>query len=274
MILIPVGRVCLEASPFIKWVGGKRSIIEDLLSFIPKEYNNYYEPFIGGGALFFELNNKNSFISDSNLELITTYKVVRDNINELINQLKTHKELHDSDYYYYVRSLTPENDIEIASRMIYLNKTCFNGLYRVNKKGLFNTPLGKSPNMVNSILREDNLRQCSLFLQDTNILNRDYSEINPNKKDFVYFDPPYDTESNGFLGYSKDIFDRKNQKELFDFFVKLTNKGVFCMLSNLNTEFIRDLYKDYNINTINCKRFINSDSLKRGNVSEVIITNY
>ncbi len=264
------------ATPFLKWVGGKRGIIQELKSRLPETYNNYYEPFVGGGALFFELKTKKAFLSDANLDLIITYKVVQNDLEKLIVVLKKHQRLHCEEYYYRVRKRHDLDDpIEVAARMIYLNKTCFNGLWRVNRKGEFNTPMGKYSNP--GICNEDNLRACNKALKSAVIEYKDYTLIDAKSGDFCYFDPPYHpTNGTSFTSYAIGDFSEKNQSELAKFCKELHKKGVKIMLSNSNTPFIRDLYKAniFKINIVNAPRNVNCKPNGRNAVEEVLITNY
>lgn len=265
-----------KATPFLKWVGGKRSIIDELKRRMPKEYKNYHEAFVGGGALFFDLLPKKAFISDANLDLILTYKAVQKDVEPLIALLKKHQKSHSEEYYYKVRAKHNLKDpIQVAARMIYLNKTCFNGLWRVNKKGEFNTPMGKYANP--GICQEDNLRACSLALKNTDIQYKDYLSIEPKSGDFCYFDPPYHpTNETSFTAYSMLDFTEKDQQNLSEFCRELNKKGVKVMLSNSNTKFIRDLYKGaaFKISIVNAPRLVNCKPNGRNSVEEVIITNY
>lgn len=264
------------ATPFLKWVGGKRSIIDSLKSRMPDTFNEYYEPFIGGGALFFDLLPKTPHISDANLDLIITYKVVQNDVEKLIIELKKHQRLHCEEYYYRVRARHQQDDpIDVAARLIYLNKTCFNGLFRVNKKGEFNTPMGKYANP--GICQEDNIRACSKALKNASIEYKDYEKIEPKEGDFVYFDPPYHpVNGTSFTAYSMFDFTEKDQQNLADFCKSLHKKGVRIMLSNSNTEFIRNLYRGniFNIGIVNAPRNVNCKPNGRNAVEEVLITNY
>lgn len=258
--------------PFIKWLGGKAGLIAQLKNNLPDKFNNYHEPFVGGGALFFNLKPKNAFLSDINEELILTYLTIKDNLEELLKKLEYHQKNHCKEYYYKVRSNQfPKSALDVASRFIYLNKTCFNGLYRVNKKGEFNSPMAnyKKPN----IYDKDNLIKCRKYLIETKsiIKKQSFEKINPKKSDFVYLDPPYHKT---YSGYSTDIFGEDKQIELRDFCDYLNNKGVFFMLSNSNTEFINNLYKDYNINKITAPRNFNFKGKKTFKEKELIVTNY
>ena len=265
-----------RATPFLKWVGGKRSIIEELKKRVPQGYNDYYEAFIGGGALFFELTPKKAYLSDTNLDLILTYKVIQKDVDRLIARLKEHQKKHNSAYYYKIRAWHNLDDpIEIAARMIYLNKTCFNGLWRVNARGEFNVPMGSYVNP--HIVREDNLRLCAKALKSVIIEYKDYSKIEPKAGDFCYFDPPYHPATDtSFTKYSKLDFTEKDQVDLMNLSTELHEKGVHVMISNSNTKFIRDLYKasHFKIGIVNAPRLVNCKSNERSPVEEVLVTNY
>ena len=275
----------ISYQPFIKWVGGKRGLLSQIVPLLPKKFNNYFEPFVGGGALFFELysmgllKNKNIYLFDINSELINTYIIVRDFPIELIKKLENFKKLHSKEFYYEIRawdreenfnSLTP---LKRAARFIYLNKTCFNGLYRVNSKGQNNVPMGsyKNPNIcdINVIL------SASKALQNVHILNTSYKDVlrYASANDLVYFDPPYYplTQTANFTSYSENEFLDKEQIELFKVFKELSDRKCRVFHSNSNTEFIKNLYKDYEIVEILANRFINSKSEGRGKISEVLV---
>lgn len=268
--------------PFLKWVGGKRQLMNEIEPLIPSKISTYYEPFIGGGAVFLNQQPKRAVINDYNAELINVYKMVRDNVEELIEDLATHE--NESEYFYKIRLQDREEGfdelsaLKRASRVIYLNKTCFNGLYRVNSSGEFNTPFGryKSPNIVN----EPVLRAVSKYLQnnDIQLLSGDFEDAlkGARKGAFVYLDPPYDplSKSSNFTGYVEGGFDSDQQKRLRDVCIKLDQKGVNFLLSNSATTFIKDLYQDFEIIEVGAKRHINSVASKRGEVTEVLVRNY
>lgn len=265
------------AKPFVKWVGGKRGIISELLPRIPKQINNYYEPFAGGGALFFEIYNmaKFSYLSDMNIDLIVSYNIIKTNVEELIAKLKIHQKNHNEEYYYKMRSLQEISDpIENSARFIYLMKTCYNGLYRVNKKNEFNTPMGNYQNP--TICDEPNLRAVSKALKHADIKYQDFTKINPKKGDFVYFDPPYHpTSQDSFTKYLSGGFSEKDQIRLRDFALELDKKGVNVMLSNSDADFICDIYKkSFKIAKISAPRVVNCKADKRQSVYETLITNY
>ncbi len=271
---------------FVKWAGGKTQLLDKLTAMMPKNYNHYYEPFIGGGALLFKVAPKDFTINDFNSELVQAYKCFTDDklFEKLIERLNYHQEHHSEEHYFEVRAMDKLPNFlslpiyERAARMIYLNKACFNGLYRVNSKGYFNVPSGKKKRV--NCYDADNIRDISTFFKTSKfeILNGDFENAvkSAEKGDFVYFDPPYDTWENkeSFTSYAKNPFGKEEQKRLADVFKRLSDKGVFVMLSNHNTEFIRELYKDFNIHVVPAKRMINSKADGRGAVEEVIITNY
>jgi DNA adenine methylase len=270
----------IECKPFVKWVGGKSQLRLDLLSRLPASFVRYFEPFLGGGALFFALQPSKAYLSDINLDLINTYRAIQNNVSELIEDLKQHR--YDKDYYYKIRSIDRTldylewTDIQKAGRLIYLNKSCFNGLYRVNSKGYFNVPMGSYNNP--KILDEENLLACSKVLKKCNISIHPFLEIEDilDKDDFVYFDPPYaplNTTSN-FTSYTQDGFGSEMQIELRDFCNRLTDRGVKFMLSNSSAPLILELYEKYHIEFIYASRAINSKGEKRGKIPEVIVRNY
>ena len=276
--------------PFLKWAGGKRQLLPELTKYINQKSLNkhtYYEPFIGGGALLFELQPTKAVINDKNQELINCYEAVRDSLDDLIEQLKKHQEHNSADYFYQIRNLdrSPKeyknlSKVEKAARIIYLNKTCYNGLFRVNSQGQFNVPFGK--NKKPNILDEAVLRAASIYLKKTKvkILNGDFAEAvkNAKKDDFVYFDPPYDpiSDTASFTGYDVNGFNKDEQKRLKEVFDELTDKGCLVILSNSQTDFIMDLYQDYRdkIKVVRAARSINSKGLKRGKVDEILVLNF
>ncbi len=277
-----------KAKPFVKWVGGKRQLLKQFrdLGFYPPEgfdalKNTYFEPFVGGGAVFFDLLPKKAILSDLNNELVVTYNVIKNNVDELIGTLKKHK--NNKDYFLKIRAknIKDLSEVEIASRFIYLNRTCFNGLYRVNKQGGFNTPFGLNKNAL--ICDEVNLKKVSASLQKVTINHGDYKNVlkKAKKGDFIYFDPPYYpiNKTSSFTAYTADSFLDKEQIELRDVFYQLHNRGCFVMLSNSDTPFINKIYselkdKKVKINKIEAGRSINSKGTGRGKITEVLVTNY
>ena len=269
-----------ETYPIVKWVGGKRQLMFELLKNMPENYNRYFEPFIGGGALFFELQPDNAYISDMNEELINLYQVVRNNVDELITDLQKHD--ISKKYFTEIRNIDRTEDyenwssVQKASRFIYLNRTCFNGMYRVNSKGEFNVPFGNYKNP--RILDENNLINCSNLLKRTEIKHADFSEILKRVKegDFVYFDPPYVplSETSSFTSYTKDGFDMDMQFKLRDVCDELDAMGIKFLLSNSDTKLVNELYENYNIKKVFASRQINANADGRGKITEVLVRNY
>ncbi len=259
----------------IKWAGGKGQLLEQFEPFLPKKFDLYIEPFVGGGALFFHILPSNAILIDMNLDVVNFYNVVKNNLEELINDLRKHK--NERNYYYMMRSLNPESldPIQRASRFLYLNKTAYNGLWRVNKKGKFNVPFGRYKNP--KICDEDNLRNVSLALKDISVIWGDFSIALDHAKSntFVYFDPPYDpiSKTSNFTSYS-GTFGVEDQIRLSECFKALDKKGCLLMLSNSNTPLIRKLYVDYEIHVIKARRMINSKVTGRGEVEEIIVRNF
>ena len=284
--------------PFVKWAGGKNSLIPQLTKYYPFELKNgtierYIEPFVGGGAVLIDILQKyevkEAYAFDINKDLINCYNVIKTNVENLIQELdKKEKKflILDNDarqqYFYDIRAeynsytLNEDIDVKRASEFIFLNRTCFNGLYRVNKDGKFNVPCGKYKNP--TICDSNNLRNLSNLIKNVTFEYGDYkkSESFVNENTFVYFDPPYDTweEKNSFTSYDKNNFGKNEQIRLANVFKDLSNRGVYVMLSNHNTKFINELYKEFHITIVPAKRMINSNANGRGNVEEVIITNY
>lgn len=274
--------------PFVKWAGGKRQLIPELTKIMPSNFNQYLEPFIGGGALLLELEHKNSVISDNNHVLIGTYNDIKHNLDKLLPLLDKLQNEHNScgdkekakEFYYQQRDnfnqiIFDDNEsLNRSALFLYLNKACFNGLYRVNSKGLFNVPFNQKTTI--NIYERDNLVQISQFLQIVDIYNQDFEEtaVKAKKGDLVFFDSPYaPLNPTSFDSYTKEGFSTEEHIRLANLFKKLTKNGVYCILTNHNTEFIRDLYKDFHVKEVNVKRMINSDAKNRVG-KEVIITNY
>jgi DNA adenine methylase len=273
--------------PFVKWVGGKRQLLKqfkELGLYPPEDFDpinsTYHEPFVGGGAVFLDLLPKKAVLSDLNPELTATYKVIKTDVDALIKLLKTYK--YDKDFYTKIRSknIKDLSDLQIAARFIYLNRTCFNGLYRVNQKGEFNVPMGDYKNPL--ICDVDNLKKISKALKNVKIYNEDYKKVlqRAKKGDFIYFDPPYYpvNRTSNFTGYTAQGFFEKEQTELRDTFVELHKRGCFVMLSNSDTLFINNLYsnldKKIKVNKVMAGRNINSIADKRGKIKEVLVINY
>ena len=270
-------------APVLKWVGGKRQLIETFSPLLPKRITSYCEPFVGGGALLFHLQPNTAYVNDINKDLIGVYSVIKQNVDGLIEELKKHK--NEADYFYSVRNWDRDkekyqslSDVEKAARILYLNKTCYNGLYRVNNAGEFNSPYGyyRNPNIVNAPV----LRAVSAYFNaaDIHFSSIDYSEVlsSIKKGTFVYIDPPYDpvSETASFTGYAKGGFSKNEQIRLRHCCDELNRRGIKFMLSNSATPFIMEQYAGYNITVVQAKRAVNSVGSKRGGVDEVVVRNY
>ena len=275
----------VKAKPFLKWAGGKRQIVDELKKYIPLEYDCYYEPFVGAGALLFELSPKKAVINDSNRELMNVYNVLCDyeKYNKMCKLLNSYEIKNSEEFYYEIRNKDRNknmfnrlSDYTKAARTIYLNKACFNGLYRVNSKNEFNVPFNKKTKI--NTYEGENLLTVHMYLtmNDISIRSMDFEEAVKDAKegDFVYFDPPYDSDTSTFNSYTEEGFGKEEHIRLANVYKKLDEKGVKVMLSNHNTTLVKELYKDYNIHVVEAKRNINSNGKKRGKVEEVIITNY
>lgn len=271
--------------PFAKWVGGKGQLLTQLLSRVPETFGTYHEPMVGGGALFFGLASemlvKKATLNDLNADLVNVYRVVRENVGALISRLEniaSDPKANTRKFFERIRADDPTqmDDVGAATRFIYLNRTCFNGLYRVNKKGQFNAPFGdyKNPKICN----RENLIDCAHALQEADITCESFHHILERVEggDFVYFDPPYVpvSETADFVSFTKDGFDNADHQILANVFAELANRDVYVMLSNSDTPFTRELYKDFYIDTVRARRSINSDGNKRGRVNEIIVRNY
>jgi DNA adenine methylase len=273
-------KITYSPHPFLKWAGGKRQLLRQMDSFLHKEWSEYIEPFVGGGALFFYLLPESAILMDTNPVLINVYQVIKDHVEELIDLLKHHH--NKSEYFYQVRNLdrlpgfAKMSNIERASRTIFLNRCCFNGLYRVNSKGQFNVPFGKYKNP--NFCDEENLRAVHHVLQNVKVVAGSFEHVLEYATDqsFIYMDPPYVplSASANFTSYTKENFGLDDQVRLRNVFTELDQKGCKVMASNSYCEFILDLYQDYQIHIVKAKRAINSDASKRGEIREVIITNY
>lgn len=270
-------------TPVVKWVGGKRQLLEEITQRLPKRVTTYCEPFLGGGAVLFSLQPENAIVNDLNADLMLVYEVIRDDVELLIAALEQHE--NTAEYFYNIRDLDRDKDVyremssvERASRIIYLNKTCYNGLFRVNTSGEFNSPFGhyKNPNIVNAHV----LRAVSKYLIANNVqlFHMDFEEVLQQvpKGGFVYLDPPYDPVSDtaNFTGYNRGGFGREEQERLKRCCDELAARGVRFLLSNSATSFIKELYAGYTVEIVHAKRTVNSNASKRGAVEEVLIRNY
>lgn len=282
-LTIPLNDPQVGCEPFLKWAGGKRALLEQIIPLLPDDVRErkYFEPFLGGGALFFALQPRNAILSDSNPHLIETYIVVRDEVENLLDALDDYRNGNDKATYERVRAQQPrdlDTSVARAARFIYLNKTCYNGLYRVNKKGEFNTPFGKYAKPV--IQDVDGLRLASAALQWAEIFTANHSALIVQARaragDFVYYDPPYVPASStaDFTGYTADGFGAEEQRTLATYFDLLARTGCYAALSNADTPFVRELYSRFWVHEIQARRNINSAGDGRGAVGEVLVTNY
>ena len=275
----------IKGKPFVKWAGGKRQIIDKLKKYVPEEFDTYYEPFVGGGALLFELSPKHAVINDSNEELMNVYRCLCDEekFKKMCNVLNHYETSHSEEFFYEVRNKDRSknaynrlSDYTRAARTIYLNKACFNGLYRVNSKNEFNVPFGKKLKV--NTYEGSNLITVSNYLtmNDIKMLSVDFEEAvkDAKKGDFIYFDPPYDSDTSTFNSYTEEGFNKDEQRRLASVFKELDKRGCYVMLSNHNTLLVNELYKGYHFHIIEAKRNINANGKKRGKVEELIITNY
>lgn len=274
----------ISARPFLKWVGGKGQLLPELAKRVAlaRPYNRYHEPFFGGGALFFwlkanrALGKGQAHLTDNNPNLLEAYIGVRDHVEEVIRLLEAHKLAHCEAHYYAVRANVPFLLPDRAARIIYLNRTCFNGLYRENSRGEFNVPMGRYKNPL--ICDADNLRAVSAALKRAKLAQRPFREVlhHAVAGDFVYFDPPYwplsDTSS--FTAYAKDNFGRADQEELADVYRQLAERGVRVLLSNSDTPLIHELYAGFTIETVQATRNVNSKADARGKISELLVRNF
>lgn len=283
------------AKPFIQWVGGKRQLIAEYNNYFPLEYNNYYEPFLGGGAVFYWQhskfgNDKKYFLSDLNKELVIAFNVVKNSPEKLYENLEILDKKHSKEFYYKIRNIDRKkidnkyqkifdiceelNDIDIASRFIYLNRTCFNGIYRVSSDGTFNVPVGKI--LSRSLFSKEQLLAISAALQSATIINKTYLESieSAEKGDLVFFDPPYEpiSKTSSFTSYTTEGFNFEDQKKLKLTFDMLVDKGCKVLLSNSNNQKIIDLYSSYSIKTFEVNRNLNSNAKKRkDSASEILV---
>ena len=273
-----------SVAPFVKWAGGKRQLIPQIRERMPEKYNDYYEPFVGGGAVIFDLLPANALINDINKALINTYRTIcnkPDAFLKEVNRLDNDMWEDGKKYYYSIREhyndklMRSEYDVELAALFVFINKHCFNGLYRVNGKGLFNVPYNNSRRVS---VDEDVIIATSEYLRRVTIIDGDFEQAckNAKKSDFVFIDSPYaPLNPTSFESYTKEGFDIESHKRLAKLYDELTARGCYCMLTNHNTELINELYgnKDYKIDVVSVKRMINSDASNRVG-EEVIICNY
>jgi DNA adenine methylase len=233
-----------KCKPFLKWAGGKRWLAASKISYFPISFDTYYEPFLGSGAVFFAISPTRAVLSDTNVELILTYKAIKSNWRVVLSLLKEHHQKHCKDYYYMIRGQLPCDYYQRAARFIYLNRTCWNGLYRVNKKGKFNVPIGTKTKVVD---KEDNFELIAVLLRNCRLLNSDFEDVidEAGQNDLVYVDPPYtiNHSDNGFTKYNEKLFDWADQIRLRDALVRARNRGVYVVVSNAYHQSIRELYE-------------------------------
>ena len=267
-------------APFVKWVGGKTRLLGELVARAPSDYRRYFEPFVGGGALFFRLAPRAAVLSDLNADLVQTYTSVRDEVELVVRHAMRHRTLHSEEYYYSVRERWNESRKTLspsarAAMFLYMNKTCYNGLWRVNRKGEFNVPAGRYANP--TILDAEAMRAASFALQEAELCAKPFDHVldEADAGDFVYFDPPYDpvSETSDFTSYTADAFGVAEQHRLAEVYRKLSDRGCAVMLSNSDTPLVRKLYAGFRIDRVMCARAINSRADARGAVAEVIVTN-
>jgi DNA adenine methylase len=270
----------IKPQPFLKWAGGKSSLISQLEGLFPKEYRQFHEPFLGGAAVFFHLDPGRAFLSDINPRLVKCYRSIRNDLGGVIRLLEQLRARHNEGHYYDARRrlnhATSLSSTEIAALQIYLNKTCYNGLYRENKKGHFNVPIGSYRNP--SVFSRGNLEAVSQRLRASEISCQPFNLVldRASEGDFVYFDPPYDpiSKTSNFVAFSKNGFGDEDQAKLAEVFQKLHKRGCQVMLSNSNTPLIRRLYKHFRFDRVRARRSINSKASRRGTVEELVVRNY
>ncbi|NJK38410.1 MAG: DNA adenine methylase [Oscillatoriales cyanobacterium RM2_1_1] len=270
----------IHPRPFLKWAGGKAKLISQYTPYFPQQFRTYHEPFLGGGAIFFHLNQQHAVLTDINQELVNVYRCVRDQVEAVIDSLNNHQQHHQKNqqiYYYQIRATRFQTPVERAARILYLNKTCFNGLYRENSKGGFNVPLGRYKNP--KICDPELLYAAANALKTARIQVSSFDQVlaeATSPEDFVYFDPPYHpiSSTSSFTAYNRYSFHQADQVRLAQVFRKLANWGVQVMLSNSDCPLIRDLYQDFLIHEIKAARTINSNARKRGEITELLITSY
>ncbi|PAU73293.1 DNA adenine methylase [Vreelandella alkaliphila] len=259
--------------PFLKWAGGKRWLVKDHPDIFPKKFNTYIEPFLGSGSVFFHLKPEQALLSDTNQELITTYKAIRNRNRKVRSLLEEYHQKHSKEFYYYMRAQTPKTQEGIAARIIYLNRTCWNGLYRVNLSGQFNVPIGTKKNV---ILESDNFSATAKLLRRSEVIHSDFEAIIDRAKenDFVFVDPPYTVKHNlnGFVKYNEQLFSWEDQVRLKKSIDRATSRGAKVLITNADHDSIIDLYKNYkNSSTFIRANVLSGKSEFRGKYSELAI---
>lgn len=269
------------AKPFVKWAGGKTQLLPQLARFYPPKgsVDRYIEPFLGSGAVYFHVKAmvepRRAVLWDNNRELIDAFTAVRDQVGSVIKLLVKYRKQHSKDFFLAMREKRPQSIASTAARLIYLNKTCFNGLYRVNSRGVFNVPFGRYANP--GLYNEESLRQASVALAGARVESEDFRllELEAKAGDFIYFDPPYHPRSKTsyFTAYTRDLFGQAEQEKLAALYRKLDRKGCLLMLSNSDTPLIRELYKDFDIREVSARRNINAKVAGRGAICELVVLN-
>lgn len=265
-----------KSSPFLRWAGGKRWLTSRYADLFPNKYNTYLEAFLGGGSVYFHLAPQKAILTDINNDLIITYQAIKENPEQLLKALKSYTKKHSKEYYYEVRDKNPRTRIEIAARFIYLNRTCFNGIYRVNANGKFNVPFGERYNI---LFENDDFFKISETLKNTEIIHSDFEKtINlAQKNDFVFIDPPYTVthNNNGFVQYNEKLFSWDDQIRLANKLIEAKNRGVLVMATNANHEKVRELYeKDFNLVEVSRYTSISGLAKNRKSYSELVIKSY
>lgn len=262
-----------DIQPFLKWAGGKRWLVANHSSVFPADYKRYIEPFVGSGAIFFGLKPRSAILADINIELIACYNAIKDDWQRVTNELTKHQRLHNKDYYYKIRDYSPRDLYKRAARFIYLNRTCWNGLYRVNLKGKFNVPIGTKSSVLTDA---DDFEALSKLLSMAEILVSDFEHVvnQASKGDFLFVDPPYTVKHNlnGFIKYNERLFSWDDQIRLRDSLVRAKERGASIVLTNANHASVRELYKaSFELNTVTRHSVIAADSSKRKKCEELIV---
>lgn len=275
--LMDLSKNTTELPPFLKWAGGKRWFVKKHLDLLPKKFKTYIEPFVGSGAVFFKLNPRVAIINDLNTSLINVYETIKNNPESLVHELEKHNNNHSKDYYYYIRSHNYDSSVEQAGQFIYLNRTCFNGIYRVNLKGEFNVPIGTK---TQAILESDDFLEVSERLTNVEIFNQDFESIidMAKKGDFIFVDPPYTVShnNNGFIKYNETLFSWNDQVRLCESLKRAHKRQVYFLCTNANHESINELYKEEYFSKDIVSRYssISGKKSSRNQYEEIVIRNY
>jgi DNA adenine methylase len=265
-----------QCLPFLKWAGGKRWFVNRYLGLLPTDFGRYIEPFLGSGALFFALQPREAILSDLNADLIDTFTAIKKNWNAVVSALRGYQRLHSSAFYYRIRSSQPRSEVTRAARFIYLNRTCWNGLYRVNTRGQFNVPLGTKDSV---LLDTDDFCRASGLLKHASLISADFESVisRARRGDLIFADPPYVTahSQNGFLKYNEKLFSWDDQVRLMECLWKAKKNGVLILATNADTPSIRRLYnKSFSVRAVTRSSIIAASSGRRGTVSELVISSW